>query len=89
MDDRPRVRIVGQPLADFDPFGCPAAQHVAARARDVDAFGDLGDRADVTADVTATDFTALRDQHHAEAGIVVAQAVSHQLCVAGFEDLQR
>src|ERR1700743_1707535 len=85
----PRVRVVGQPLAHLDPFGRPAPQQEPARVGGLDAFGDPGHRPDVAAHVTATDLTALRDQHHTEPRVVVAHTVTHQLGITRLEDLPR
>src|ERR1700739_3834020 len=45
---RPRGGIVGQPLAHPNPLTGPAAQRVSVEAV-IDAFGDPGQNADITA----------------------------------------
>jgi len=89
LHHRPRIRVVGQPVAHPDPFARPATQHEPTRAGEVHAFGDPGHRPDIAADIAAADLAALGNQHNTETRIVVAHAVPYQRGVARLEDLHR
>ena len=90
LEDRhfgPRVRIVVEPPVDANALGADGRDGVAAVV-ETRGLDDLGDRADVGAQITAADLAPPFDQDDAEA-LVAVETMLDESAVAILEHVER